>query len=137
MTDTRCLHFENCEAPICPKDESSMKNCAWFPDEEFCRKHDVPPWVKAQRKIARRTKRDWTKGCFNLAMLSVNCVITGGIRGLDADSEIPWAEQIAKWLKNHPPKPEISEERKNEVRTRFKPFRKAVEELPEGDAAGG
>ena len=117
MTDMKCLHYENCEAPICPKDEASMKNCAWFPDEEVCRKNDVPLWVKAQRKIARRTKRDWTKGCFNLAMLSVNCVVTGGIRGMDPDKEEPEAEQIEKWLQKHPPKTEMSAERKEMART--------------------
>ncbi len=33
----KCRHFEECNAPICPIDEESIKSAIWYPDEEICR----------------------------------------------------------------------------------------------------
>jgi hypothetical protein len=96
-----CNYFEGCSAPICPKDESSMKHCAWFPDEEICRKRDVPEWVKRQKRIARKINYDFNRGCFTVNMLKRKAQITAKMRGVDPSAGRP--HDLEKgWLKVHP-----------------------------------
>ena len=46
MTDERCRLFEDCLAPLCPLDRSSLKGI-WYSDEEICRSRTNGnlPWV--------------------------------------------------------------------------------------------
>jgi len=47
----------------------------------------VAPWIRKQKKIARRTYRKWQRGYFTCKMLERDIVIRGGITGLDPDKE--------------------------------------------------
>ena len=108
MTDN-CKYFDECSAPMCPRDVGAAKT-AWFVDEPVCRLHDVPEWVKRQRKIAR-TDIDEKAGCFTLPMLERDCMIKKGITGIDPDGTDSEREAAEKaWLEKHPVKKPISEE---------------------------
>ena len=115
MTDN-CKYFDSCSAPMCPRDAGAAKK-TWFPGEPVCRLHDVPEWVKRQRKIAG-TGADETAGCFTLPMLERRCMIKKGIIGIDpdgTDSELKEAEKA--WLEKHPEKKPIPEETRAKYKT--------------------
>jgi len=108
LTREDCPKFDKCGAPLCPLDPESLKDGIWYPDEEICKRKNTPAWVRAQRKIAKKTQD--TDKYFNYAMLSRNCQIRKGISGIDPDkAEEP---QLRKWIKAHPVKRELSEEEK-------------------------
>jgi hypothetical protein len=106
-----CKYFDGCSAPMCPRDVGTVKT-AWFANEPVCRLHDVPEWVKRQRKIAK-AGINATAGCFTLPMLERRCVVGKKITGIDpsgTDAEREEAER--NWLEKHPPvKPKSNEER--------------------------
>ena len=106
-----CKYFDSCSAPMCPRDADTSKT-TWFADEPVCRLHDVPEWVKRQRKIAK-TGADETAGCFTLSMLERRCVIGKKISGIDPDgTETEREDAERNWLEKHPPvKPKSDEER--------------------------
>jgi len=115
-----CKYFDNCSAPMCPRDVRAGK-AVWFADEPACRLHDVPEWVKRQRKIAK-TGADETAGYFTLSMLERRCVIGKKITGIDPDGTGEEREEAKRnWLEKHPPvKPKSDEEReKLAARMRF------------------
>ena len=103
MSANTCQHFDDCSAPICPEDSSSIANCSWFPGEEICRRlnYQKMPIMNHQRRIARATDKDPERGCFTAEMLKQDCRIMKGIHGLDPDAEIT-RERVHKWLQEHP-----------------------------------
>jgi len=74
--------------------------------------HDVPDWVKRQRKIAKICVTE-SAGCFTLPMLERRCVIGKKISGIDPDmTEAERKEAENNWLEKHPLiKPKSGEER--------------------------
>jgi hypothetical protein len=106
-----CKYFEGCSAPVCPRDAGAAIT-TWFAGEPVCRLHDVPEWVKQQRKIAK-TGADETAGCFTLPMLERRCVIGKKITGIYPDgTEADREEAERNWLDKHPQiKPKSNEER--------------------------
>ncbi len=119
ISDTRpaCGLYETCLAPLCPMDRISL-NGIWYPDEEICRSRTQGnlPWLKAQRKIAASSAR--AERYFTLEMLRRNCIVKGGIAGLDPNEmEEP---QLKKWLDDHPERRGLSEEKKAVLRQRAK-----------------
>ena len=112
-----CGLYETCITPLCPLDRSSLKG-VWYPDEEICRSRTQGnlPWLKAQRKIAASSAR--AERYFTLEMLRRNCIVKGGIAGLDPNEmEEP---QLKKWLDDHPERRGLSEEKKAVLRQRAK-----------------
>ena len=102
MDKTKCPHFEQCSAPICPLDKSSVKNCAWFPDEEICRVRPYhADWVRRQVEIQKKVGDDPEAGCFTVRMLEHNALIKKGTKGVDPDRG-PAHKQEESWLKEHP-----------------------------------
>ena len=102
MDKRKCPHFEQCSAPICPLDKSSVKNCAWFPDEEICRVRPYhADWVRRQTVIAKKLGEDPEAGCFTVKMLQRNCLIRKGTTGADPEKGPPHRQE-EKWLKEHP-----------------------------------
>jgi hypothetical protein len=94
-----CKYFDGCSAPLCPRDEG-ISSRTWFPDEDLCRLADVPGWVKRQRKVAKKAAAG---GYFTLAMLSHDCRITKGMKGIDPDgTDKERAACEAAWFKAHP-----------------------------------
>jgi hypothetical protein len=105
---------------MCPRDKGAA-NTTWFADEEICRLHDVPEWVKRQRKIVK-TGIDETAGCFTLPMLERRCIVGKKITGIDPDGTDAERKKAEKdWLDRHPAiKPKSNEEKKKLVaRIRF------------------
>ena len=111
QTRENCKYFDGCSAPICPRDKRAV-HTAWFVGEPVCRLHDVPEWVKQQRKIAKKAAKE-TAGCFTLPMLERRCIIGKKITGIDPDGDEAEREDAEKnWLEKHPPiKPKSDEER--------------------------
>jgi hypothetical protein len=96
---------------MCPKGAEVQKT-VWFAGEPVCRLHDVPEWVKQQRKIVK-TGINETAGCFTLLMLERRCIVGKRIMGIDPDGTEAEREVAEKnWLDKHPPiKPKSIEER--------------------------
>lgn len=91
-----CGLYEDCIAPLCPLDQSSLKGI-WYPGEEICRSrtHGNLTWIRAQRKINRAK----ATGYFNLEILKSIRTIRKGITGLDPNAEeIP---QLRRWIGLH------------------------------------
>ena len=113
-----CRYFDECSAPMCPKDTHAERT-SWFADEEICKLKDVPNWVKRQRKIAK-TGACYAAGIFTLRMLSHNCICKKGITGIDPeliDLELKEAEKT--WFKKHPVKKALSNENKEKFRVQM------------------
>ncbi len=91
-----CGLYEDCIAPLCPLDRSSLKGI-WYPNEEICRSrtHGNLSWIRAQRKIARAEGT----GYFNLTILNSIRTIRKGITGLDPNVEEK--PQLRRWLGLH------------------------------------
>jgi hypothetical protein len=111
LSNKDCRYFEECSCPICPEDESSLAGCAWFPDEDVCRRGDFAgtAMVRNQKRIARATRKDFERGCFTAAMLQGITKIGQATRGLDPETEIT-PERVKKWLsgfKVKPPRPAL------------------------------
>jgi hypothetical protein len=115
MTEFTCGIYEECLAPLCPLDPSSLKGI-WYADEEICRSRTYGhlPWIRGQRKISRVR----AEGYFTLEMLKRNCVVKRGIAGLDSDeTEEP---QLKRWFADHPERREMSDEKRLLFRQRAK-----------------
>ena len=127
MTAKDCKRYDGCSAPICPMDEGSKGEGIWYCDEEFCRSQAFSDllWIRNQRKISKKC-RD-TDGFFNLKMLSQNCQIKGGIKGIDPDREdVTEEEQTERWLIKHPVKREVTEEEREIMRKRLINYRQGL-----------
>jgi hypothetical protein len=84
-------------------EEESMERSAWFPGDETCRRRDLQaPWIARQRKIDRATRKNIDRGCFTVAMLSHDCRVTRGIRGLDPEKTDITDSAVQRWVKAHP-----------------------------------
>ncbi len=94
-----CTLFEDCLAPLCPLDRSSL-NGVWYPDEEICRSRSQGnrPWIRAQRRLAKVSGSG--AGYFTLEMLGRLVVIRKGIAGLDPD--LPEGPQLRSWFQKRP-----------------------------------
>ena len=114
-----CRYFEDCSAPMCPKDAGVSKT-AWFPDEPICRLLDVPDWVKRQRRIAKKAAPG---GSFTLAMLQRDCRIAQGIKGIDPDrTDRERVQEEIAWLKSHPAITEAEREKLRAIGEKNKAF---------------
>lgn len=119
MSCHACRYFDECSAPICPEDPASLKSCAWFPDEEVCRRQDHAsiPMVKAQKRIARATGKDIERGCFTVEMLARVTTIGRGIRGLDPETPVT-RERVTKWLSGFKGRKALTDEQRAVLRAR-------------------
>ncbi len=117
----KCPQADICSAPLCPfVDPTILKDRYWYPDDPICRRRGVIAkysWIRTQKKIFRTTK-DMTT-CYTYQMLNRSCVIGKGMIGIDTDR--PEEPQIERWFKAHPPKIELSEEKKRLLKERLSP----------------
>ena len=122
MTTPQCPKFETCSAPLCPLDKEILDKGLWYPDEEVCtlKKHSGLPWIRKQRKLIKRAAR--VDRYFTFEMLERNCVVRGGIEGLDPD--VPEELQLKRWLNTHPEKRKLSWEERERARQRMAHIRK-------------
>jgi hypothetical protein len=115
-----CKYFEDCSAPMCPLDTGASTK-VWFAGEPVCGLHDVPEWVKRQRKIAK-TGVNEKAGYFTLPMLAHHCIIGKKICGIDPDgTDVERKNSVKDWLNTHPPikKKTDGEKQKLAARMRF------------------
>jgi len=91
-----CGLYEDCVAPLCPLDRSSLKGI-WYPNENICRSrtHGNLTWIRAQRKISRAK----ATGYFNLEILNSIRTIRKGITGLDPNADE--RPQLRRWIGLH------------------------------------
>ena len=81
----RVEDFENCGAPLCPKDPKA-RLMTWYPDEEIClHRFNTPNWVKKQQKIKKIAS--WKNGYFTIETLKSLNRIKPGIKGSDPDKK--------------------------------------------------
>ena len=126
-----CKYFDSCSAPMCPR-SSGAAETVWFADEPVCRLHEVPEWVKRQRKIAK-TGADETAGYFTLSMLERRCVIGKKISGIDPDGTETEREVAERnWLEKHPPVKPKSKEDREKLAARMRTYRAKPEGLLRG-----
>lgn len=117
----KCPSFIGCSAPLCPFD-LDLKERIWYPDELVCVRAGMlheHPWIKIQKKIAKKTRN--RNKYYTLRMLEQNCVVGKGMVGLDPEREEQ--PQLKRWLRIHPRKKELTEERKMVLREKMKKIR--------------
>ncbi|MBN1382572.1 MAG: hypothetical protein JXA41_12930 [Deltaproteobacteria bacterium] len=115
---TACRLSEECVAPLCPLDESSLRGI-WYPGEKICpsRTYGKLPWLKAQRKVARVT----ATGYFTVEMLSRLVIIRDGITGLDPN--LPEEPQLHSWFQKRADKQEAQPDEKSSRTRHLKKYR--------------
>jgi hypothetical protein len=119
MSSKACQYFDGCSAPVCPMDTQSLIHGAWFANEEICRRGDQAgtPMVRAQKRIAKATKRDFDRGCFNAEMLTKITKIGSATKGLDPETPLT-PERVAKWISGFKGQKPLTEEQKAVLRDR-------------------
>ena len=98
-----CAHFQDCAAPLCPKD-IEIKDKMWFPDEPICRLKIVPEWVRKEKKIARLKDIDCGR-YFTVRMINSCEQIKKDIQGADPDlvtGEKIWQTSRTEWTVHQP-----------------------------------
>ena len=83
-TDPPCSIYNRCSAPICPLHDISK--AIWYADEPICSKREfstTEKFIKVQRRIAKKTKRNTDAGFFTKDMLNSIGGVTSKIRGTD------------------------------------------------------
>jgi len=108
-TPEQCPRYNICDANLCPYDPG-LKDRIWYPNESVCAKQNMTeefPWIKKQRKIARRCKEP--DKYFVLEMLTNLTQVRKSISGLNPD--VSYEKQIGYWLRYHK-KREYTEEEK-------------------------
>ena len=88
----KCPSFEDCEALLCPLDES-LPDAVWYPDEEICnrRDRDRPKWIRIQRKI-KRLRPNYSDSYFTVEMLSNIRRVTRQVTGINPDGHLAGQE---------------------------------------------
>lgn len=130
ITPEECPRFNICSANLCPFD-LGLSERIWYPEEAICTKQGMLkeyPWIKSQRKIARRCK-DPDK-YFTIEMLKKLSQVRKGTVGLSPDVEE--APQIRSWLNRHPmreprrfPKKKYTEQERKEIGQRLREARES------------
>jgi hypothetical protein len=94
-----CPKFEDCSAPLCPLDESSLKNGVWYPGEEICkaRRLQNPDWIRRQKAIVKA--RAASDKYFTVAMLQAIKQVRRGVEGINPDQPLEKAKEAErKWI---------------------------------------
>ena len=117
MPCKECRYFNNCAATLCPLDKN-IETRIWFPDEEICKNREYAnfPFVKTQKKIAKRTRN--REHFYTFEMLNRNMRVTSAIKGIDPDKE--GMVGIERWFRIHPKSKSISAEKRKELSERAK-----------------
>ena len=112
-----CSLYENCNAPMCPLDQASLKGI-WYPDEEVCRSrtHGALSWIQAQRKLSRVR----ATGFFTVEMMTRLAVVRKGISGLDPN--LPDQQQLRSWLQSRSAKTALPPEARAARTSHLKKF---------------
>lgn len=104
MSDKHCIHFETCNAPLCPDDLESLEHCAWFVDEDICKCVPAPTFVKRQKFLVRKSLDVESAGCFTVKMLEQRVRAHSSFAGIDPSKGPPHTQE-AVWLQKRPERP--------------------------------
>ena len=120
-----CKHFNSCSANLCPLFPSIEDSVLpWYPDEEICKLHRAPEWVKRQRRIAKRTLPEDVNRFYTVQMLKHRCRIGKGVKGLKPEqagtSRDTRRRAEAEWIAKRKPIPELSAEQAETQRERLR-----------------
>lgn len=103
MTDnTACSTFNRCSAPICPLCLTGGE--IFFADEEICGKHGMTklfPWIKTQRKLAKKSEQNHEIGYFTVESLTKIRKVSRGTAGMNPDTPGKRARFERKVASNH------------------------------------
>lgn len=99
---SKCNHYEGCESPFCPMlSEEENRKRVWYPHEKICRRRkDLPEWVRQQKKIAAKARRENHGFYFTLDMLMVPFRVSEGVTGLGSD-EGDKEKKLRSWFKRN------------------------------------
>jgi hypothetical protein len=100
-SDRICNLLETCgtpEAPLCPLQDTTLKNGIWYGDEPICQSEMFQnlPWIKMQKTIAAM-KLTADDGFFTVMMLSSLKNIDENIKGADPADD----KGELNWLNEH------------------------------------
>jgi len=96
MTCPNCKNYDSCDAPLCPRDEQSVLDGCWFPDEPICPlRRNVPDWVRMQRRLTSAAVETY----FTVTMLRAVRYPSRVGAGADPD-RVPKSAEKA-WLLEH------------------------------------
>ncbi|MEM3192764.1 MAG: hypothetical protein QW292_11940 [Candidatus Parvarchaeota archaeon] len=116
MKPVDCLLYDKCECPLCPLEEDSVS--VWYSEDEICKNPQFQVITNSMKKL----KRKEAQGYFTLEMLNRDFIVRKGTEGLDPDlldsirdPQEEYTNKERTWLRKHP---EISKERKKEMRER-------------------
>ncbi|MEM0136142.1 MAG: hypothetical protein QXU18_13110 [Thermoplasmatales archaeon] len=111
-----CLLYDKCECPLCPLEDDPVS--VWYSEDDICKNPQFQVITSSMKKL----KRKGAQGYFTLRMLNRDFVVRKGTEGLDPDlpdsimnPQEEYAKKEGTWLRKHP---EISKERKKEMRER-------------------
>jgi len=95
-----CPHFDNCGAPLCPMDKTSIEHGIWYPGvEEICKRRDFQSLdcIRKQRAIVRAKAP--AEKYFTVPMLRTLKQVRRGIEGINADQALEKAREAErKWI---------------------------------------
>ena len=84
-TQKDCRRFNDCEAPLCPLDERSLRAGIWYSNEQICKsqKFATLRWIKRQKRIVKRGISP--DRLFTVSMLESSRRIQRGTSGLNPE----------------------------------------------------
>lgn len=126
MKERLCNLFEACEspeAPLCPVQESTLRNGVWYPDEPICQAEQFQDvsWIKKQHQIAA-LKLTTDDGFFTVRMLEAIRLVSSSLKGADPDD----AKAESKWLRERVAKRAASLEKRQAQRQKVIARKKTV-----------
>jgi len=94
-----CPNFDNCNAPLCPLDDTSITKGIWYPDEDICKSRNFQnlDWIRKQKAIVKAEAPH--DRFFTVEMLQAIKQVRRGIEGISPDQPLKQAEQaVEKWI---------------------------------------
>ena len=91
-----CPSFSQCEAPLCPLYEH-LSEVVWYSDEPICTSLlHRQPWIRTQRRIAKRTNKNPDAGYFTVEMLKSIKAVSPQTKGINPDHRASQEKWIGK-----------------------------------------
>lgn len=115
-----CSIFNRCSAPICPLCLTGGE--IFFADEEICGKRGMAklfPWIKTQRKLAKKHRESHDTGFFTVEILNKIARVSRTTTGRDPDRPEKPSKIEKKLLRSGGAKHTMTEERIKTLRDRM------------------
>ena len=99
MNKANCPNFDDCESPLCPMDEDSIRNGVFYPDEQICTRRGFQnlDWLRKQKAIIKAKAPN--DRYFTVEMLQAIRQVRKGIEGIRPDQPLEQAKEAErKWI---------------------------------------